>query len=382
MKEGLRKYKCPLTMMIMALFICILVIATCTGCSRWYTAYGLSNSQLKSKESLPNLLRALDDPSPRTRQAALKYISRLRRAGREAIPNVVELVKNDPDEKVRAYAIRTLGQIMPCTQKNIDLMQEIINANSGEMVSLAENVLTTIKNRDTAGAGISADYGLVHLDDGVEIEITPAFDFYNGYVTIQPSIARYMLPIEIQINNQTNSSISMSADNVKFFDDKGVQKSLLSVDEAIKRQHFSVGKSIILGFPVVSQIKTGRANGMISKYCEEIVLTAFEVLPGETVKKVLFFDCPLRPRQIAGWQLDFTCVEKAYGKKMYVKYIFGSGEEITIEQIPLELPLSSKNPTNPTTLENKLLELKHLKDKKLITEEEYFEKRKSLIRDF
>lgn len=344
-----------------------------TGCSRWYVDYGLDKDQLSSKEALPVLILALDDPSAPTRRNALRCICRLQSDGQEAIPKVIELAKNDLDQEVRGYAIRTLREVMLYSQHNIDSMLEIAVANSHDSRNSAEakRALTTIEKK-------SADYGLVRLGDGVEIKMTPAFKFFNGYTTIRPSRAWSILPVDIEISNQTTAPLSLTAESFTLLDTEGEQKSQIPVEAAIKKQQYDIGAAVLRGLVIlgpIPAIKAGRANGVISKFCEAKVLTTLEVQPGEHVEKVIFFNCPSRPQHIVGWQLDFNCLQKGCGKDTHIQYTFGSGAEISFTQFSPELKLS---PT-PTSLENRLLELKALKDKELITEEEYKEKRKSLI---
>jgi len=368
---------------VLALVTCMATAFISTGCSRWYADYGINKGQLRSREILPNLILALDDPKPRTRHSALRIISRLKHTAQEAIPKVTELAKNDVDEDIRHYAINVLRMIMPYTPENVDFMSEVIRANSGELAKVAEQTLNSIKTKGVPSTE-SENSGEIHLDDGVEIKLTPEFLFYNGYVTLQPSRSAHMLPVEIQISNQTNALLSLTAESFKLSDNEGKQRSQLPIEAAIKRQQYDIGAAVLRGLVIlgpIPAIKAGRANGIISKFCEEKILTELELQPGENVKKVLFFDCPLRPKQITGWELDFSCLQKEYGKQIDIKYFFGTGAQITTREIAFKSSLSRPSPS-PVNLESKLLELKYLKDKKIITEEEYFEKRRLLIKEF
>ena len=363
---------------LIIILACLIAVSMTTGCNRWYVDYGIDRNQLKSKEVLPNLILALDDPAPQTRVSALRFITLLKHEAKEAIPKVVELAKNDTGKNVKYYAIHTLKMIVPCNQEGFDLMQDVISANSGEMAILAESALETIK----ANEYITLEELLSHLHpcDGIELKITQVHKFFNGYSTINPS-RLHMLALEITINNKSDSPISFSAENFNLSNpDKGILPRMTPAD-VIQKQHFSIGKTFLFGFPVVSQIKAGRANGIISKYCEEKVLTELTVAPGQDATKFLFFNCPKRPDQLSGWQLAFSLMQKDCGKKTNLHYTFGSGAEISTEHVTPQ-PLLTRQALQPVTLENKLLELESLKEKKLITEEEYTEKRKSLIKEF
>ena len=359
-------------------FICIIVVLATTGCNRWYVDYGIGRNQLKSKEILPNLILALDDPEPRTRVSALRFITLLKYEAQDAIPKVVELAKNDTGKNVKYYAINTLRMIVPCNQEGLDLMQEVISANSGEMATLAESALETIEGNEYIT--LEESLSLLHPCDGIELKITQVHKFFNGYRTIYPS-RLHMLPFEIMISNQSDYSVSLSAESFKLSGPNGKILPQVTPADAIKKQYYSIGKTFLFGFPVASQIKAGRANGIISKYCEEKVLTELILAPGQDTTKILFFNCPKLQEQFSGWQLAFSLTQKDCGQKTNIHYTFGSGAEITTEQITPR-PLLTRRQPPPITLENKLLELESLKEKKLITEEEYTEKRELLIKEF
>ncbi|ACN18062.1 hypothetical protein HRM2_p00680 (plasmid) [Desulforapulum autotrophicum HRM2] len=368
--------------LIISIFLCVTAISTTTGCHQWYTAYEINKGQLRSREILPNLIQALDDPKPRTRRAALQRISRLKLSAQEAIPKVVILAKTDDDEDTRHYAIKVLRLIMPNSPENLKIMEDVAICNSGDLAIEAENTSNSIKRKSSANKLAIA--GKINMPDGIEIKLTPEFIFFNGYVTIYPSRSAYMLPIEIYINNQTDAPIKLNSENFTLSDPEGKQRTQLSVTAAIKRQQYDIGAAVLRGIVILGPIpvsKAARANGIISKFCEAKVLTTIEVQPGAQVKKAIFFDCPSRPIQISDWQLDFSYTQKDCNKRTHIHYIFGTGEEITTEDTTSQPHLTNHSPS-PTTLEIKLLELNHLKEKKLITEEEYIEKRESLINKF
>ena len=371
------------TKLLAIILLCALTAFMVTGCSRWYTDYGINKGQLRSREILPQLIQALDDQKPRTRREALHHISRLKLSAQEAIPKVVELAKTDTDEKTRHYAIKVLRLIMPNNPENIELMKEVANCNSGDLAVEAENTLSSIERQDPTDPTLE-NLNKINIADGIEIKLTPEFLFYNGYVTIQPSRSTSMLPIEIEISNQTNAPLNLDSRCFTLLDSEGEQKSQLPVEAAIKRQQYDIGAAVLRGLVILGPIpavKAGRANGIISKFCEAKVLTTLEVKPGEQLKKTIFFNCPSRPTQVSGWQLDFSCQQKNCGKKINLHHTFGVGVEITTEQITPQPQLAHHLPT-PLSLESKLTELKVLKDKNLITEEEYVEKRRLLIEEF
>ncbi len=187
-----------------------------------------------------------------------------------------------------------------------------------------------------------------------------------------------MVPIEFKITNKSQYPFKIDIGSVKLLGSNKVEVGQLSVEEAINRQQYSIGKSIITGFPVLSQIKAGTANGKISKYCESTLLTDSELLPGDSRTGFLYYNCPDRPKTIGGWQLNFTCIQNGY-QANDIEYVFGEGPKVVIRIIENKRNVAS---TNTESLEDKLLNLKILMDKNLITEDEYEKKRALLIEKY
>ena len=361
---------------ILTVILFVYIAFLLPGCNSWYTNYGLQKGQLLSNEALPNLISALNDSDAKTRKSALRYISKQKEQAKDAVPDVVELIKYEVDEDVKIYAIRVLACIMPYTQENIDIMSKVLDFTTDQkMKDVANQALTRIKNKNIDAD--SALGGIVDLPDGITVEIIAKFSFYNGYVTRQPSRHDYMIPIEFKITNNSNHTLKMDIDSVKLIGLYKRERLKLSLRDAIQRQHYSIAKSLI-GFPGVSQIKAGVANGKISGYCEKTILTNAEIFPGENQNGFLYFNCPERPKNISGWQLNFTCTQVDY-QGFDIEYIFGSGFDVVnrlIESNKIDHIVEEK------TLEGKILTLKRLMDKKLITEEEYVKKKKALIDNF
>lgn len=131
------------TAVIAIILFCLTSIFT-SSCSRWYSNYGLTKEQLSDISSLPGLIRALDDPSPRTRQIALIYITRLRPQATEAIPKVVEIAEKDTNDNNRFYAVNFLANTLPCTPKSIKLLERIAENNFGRSADEANSAIDSM----------------------------------------------------------------------------------------------------------------------------------------------------------------------------------------------------------------------------------------------
>jgi hypothetical protein len=376
------KTKAPFIAMIL---FSLIVSFSFAGCSRWYTEYGIDGSQLKSQEVLPQLILALDDPNSHTRHSSLRIISRLGLYGKDAVPKVVDLAKNDEEESIRLYAIKVLRLIMPATPENFTILEEIKKINTGDLAIEAENSLIYLKKRKSMTDPTFDD--TIKIVDGITITVMPEPSFYNGYKTIDIT-SRGIIPIKIDINNQSSHPFHLDAKTFTLTDDTGKSSQPIPLEIVIKKQQYSIGKTFLLGFPVVSQVRAGRANGIISKFCEENVLTSVDVPPGKTSEKILFFNCTRRARVFSGWQLAFSSQQRNDPVRTNVEYIFDTGINITTEPATeIDGWASTSTPIHqseapPLSLEQKLLELKNLRDKNLITEKEYATKRNNLIDQF
>jgi hypothetical protein len=360
--------------------ILILLCLGLTGCSTWYKDYGLEKNQLLSREAIPQLMEALTNNDPKTRRSALRYIARQRELSREAIPIVVNIARNDKDDKVKIYATKTLAQIMPNTQENINIISGLVKSNTDpEIAGVAHRVLQRIKNKEVAGEVDSPTFKDSEPPSDIAVELTPMFQFYNGYKVQHPSRSYKMVPIQLRIENHSNLSIDIDMNSIELFNIKGNPIKRLSLENAKQRLFYGPGyfaRSIVTGFPVVSQVRAGKANGKISKHCENTVLIASPTPPGETKEGYLYYDCPSRPRAINGWRMNFSYTQEE--QIFDVQYVFGEGGKITKKQPSYEAtPVVAEG----KSLKEKLIQLKHLREADLITLEEYEAKKSALLEE-
>jgi len=367
--------------------VLILLCLGLTGCGGWYKDYGLQKNQLLTHEALPQLIRALEDPNPKTRYNALRYIAKQRELAHPAIPAVVALAKTDKDEKTRACAIRVLAYIMQCTQANIDTVSNMLGGNlSLELTETIKQTRSRIIDKGVTGKKTPHLFENIELSKNITVELTPSFQFYNGYKNQYPSRSYKMIPIGFYARNDSDSTVRIDISSIKLFDAGKKPVARLPIEEVKNRFFYGAGyfaKSVLTGFPVVSQVKAGKANGQISKHCENTLLTDSEIVPESSQRGFLYFDCPDRPTNINGWQLNFSYTKGV--TKHFVEYIFGGSAKITEAQktmgtlpVSRDLPVTSEN----ETLKKKLQQIKQLMDDRLITHEEYLNKRKILIEQF
>lgn len=78
--------------------------------------------------ALRPLIETLRDPNPQARLNAVRALSKMGPAAREAVPDLARLLRSDPDEQVRQNAARALGQIGPDAAEAIPALIEAMHA--------------------------------------------------------------------------------------------------------------------------------------------------------------------------------------------------------------------------------------------------------------
>ncbi|SLM29303.1 Protein of unknown function [Desulfamplus magnetovallimortis] len=363
------------------------------GCSggAWYQNYGLQKGQLLSTQAIPALVFALDDENDKTRVQALKCISRQKEAAADAIPGIVDFIKTESDEDIRVYAIKTLAYIMPNTKENVTILSKAIDSAkiiSSSNIEKANSALAALESKEQIAPGaISINGGYVDIIDEISLKLEAKFRFYNGYITDKPSMHHYMVPIEFKIANHSSDFIKINTNSIKLLRPNGMTVSKMSLDQAKDQACYSVVKrSVVSGvaggiiFGTISGTKAGKANAKIRKYITNTFLTDADIIPGEKKTAYIYFNCPDRPTTLEGWGLSFLCIHGS-SQIFDIKYVFGEGATVSERKIneKHDLMLDKNMLVDEATLEDKLIKLKELYDKELITEQEYTQQKKRLI---
>ena len=98
------------------IFVISLLVFSLTACAashtEWYTNYGIPNrTSLKKTESIPKLIKALDDDLPEVRANATEALGVFGPDARDAAEKLYYLRKNDTSGTVRLFAHYALKEI-------------------------------------------------------------------------------------------------------------------------------------------------------------------------------------------------------------------------------------------------------------------------------
>lgn len=90
--------------------ICLCLCLFVASCSTWYKKYGMTRkNDVLLASSASNLVRALDDPSPNVRRAALANLQRHLSSVRIGEEKIAWIAKNDPNYNVQREAYKALS---------------------------------------------------------------------------------------------------------------------------------------------------------------------------------------------------------------------------------------------------------------------------------
>jgi hypothetical protein len=97
--------------------------------------------------AVPSLVTLLDEPKAQVRAEAVLALARIGPEAQDAVPRLIELVKQDPDERVRKNAVRALGQIGPAAGPAVPLLIEQLRV----MVDAAADGESPVRSAPGAG---------------------------------------------------------------------------------------------------------------------------------------------------------------------------------------------------------------------------------------
>lgn len=356
------------------------------GCSKHklVSKYNIEKSALTSRESVGKLTLALDDPEPNVRARAIAYLSKMGTYAHEAMPKMMQLAENDPDERVRSRALIAIASIHRNKNETIQYLEDYINNSESQRLKTQADKAIAIAMRS------SSSYGVVEIKqnptkDLAVIDLKPEFQYNDGYNQNSRSVARFgILPLHINIKNLSSSTISINPEDITLFarntEDNPLKR--FSAEEVARKMEYSmkraVTKAVLLGpFSIASPFRAGRANRIIAQNTKEAAFKKMKIEPFEQENGYLFFKLPKNTRNLVGYKIHIKLSDLGNNDIYGVTYIFGDTCQVlkTTGQ-----PLTNrKEGTGEYDIEMKLVTLKKLFDKGLISEEEYTEKRAFII---
>ena len=98
------------------MFVLFILVLSLTGCAsnsvEWYNNYGIPDrASLANKESIPKLIKALDDDLPEVRATAAERLGLFGPDAEDAVNKLYDLRINDKSGSVRLFAYYALKEI-------------------------------------------------------------------------------------------------------------------------------------------------------------------------------------------------------------------------------------------------------------------------------
>lgn len=261
------------------------------GCAdQWYTRYGINDkSLLTSTQTLPQLILALSDDDLRVRRVALVYIKRMGVPAKEAIPNVKNSIK--VDDANRLYAIRALAAIGQNSEEILDFLKV---EEEMEQDGLAKKTYNDAINQVSLSILTRSFVFYVHLPGELpgktlKFSFLADYHYFNGYRKIDMIKNDGILPLLVEINNNTNIPITINPDSIKLFNiDK---KEMTKPDQSfvLECQQVDYVKASLI-FAPAGVPRAIRANVAINKYFDESLLKNVTMQPNSsTLRDICIF---------------------------------------------------------------------------------------------
>lgn len=329
-----------------ALLWVAVMLAACAG--NWYRKYGIQEkNMLQSPESIPGLIKALDDPEPKIRLTSMRILARFYGRASDALPKIKQMAQADPDDGVREYAKRVIP-----------------------FIARMEHPEPIPQRIEAAAFDSPIDVNLV---------IAPKMDLYNGYK--QDAIVRRtgILPFDLVIENRSDHPIAPIIVTVELMDDQGINYKQLDTETVVNRSKFSIGATIW---------KSAVANGKIKNFYADNTFKSGPIPPGTTGRGMIYFEVGRRFNTLEGWKMKIPI--ESQGKPYVIRSDFSDRftvspaepPPVAVTQPPPPPIPSSEKPAGSGDLESKLTALKNLLDKGLITEDDYNRKKNELLTDY
>jgi hypothetical protein len=243
------------TVYLTILFI-IMVSSSCST-TAWYEQYGIEKDNLMTPEAMPVLIQALDDPDPNVRVSAIRVIAKNRMRS-EALPKIKEMADSDQNQRVRAYAKKAIRNIKPYSGFKpiaIDVMEP----------------------------------------EPISINIVPKPNIFNGYKNDNITRRVGILPLELSIQNNTNSPLNIMSKYIQLMDETNTVKDLLPIDTVIKKSKYSLG---------VFMYKSIKANNRIDIFYRKNELKDEMIHSGSEYKGLVFFSVDRLLSNLKGYHLE------------------------------------------------------------------------------
>jgi len=374
--------KNSINLKLLLIFISFLSL---TACSTWYTDYGIeAKSQLYEKSSIPLLIEALESDDANDRIRAIRTLALHKHDAKAAVPSLLEIIQNDPEENARHMALGGLKAIEPQYEDVKSIVEKVRDTDSNENVRRRAANLLKVLSGNSSNKYNHVFFSPSGEQKSIELSIKPDFRFYNGYQKVNIVRRQGILPVYFALSNNHSKNIKVNIKDILLTDDTGGMIDQVPLETVAEKCKFSYKKSTIttiLGGPIgiPSWIRTAKANKKIDSQISDYSILMADIPSGEKTHWYCFYNVNKSTYSLADWQMKipFSLKDKLYSGN--VKFI--GNYEILANNFELvkERAVSDENPKSTMSVKKKLIELNELLDEDLITQKEYESKRKEVI---
>lgn len=146
------------------------------------------------------------------------------------------------------------------------------------------------------------------------------YKYYNGHRRIDMVANSGILPIRVDITNNTTSAIKIDPDSINLFDLNNVRANMPYQTSVSSEQKASMAQTFIFGVPGLSQARTAVANVRIERYFKENLFKKIDLVPGGSYVGYMYYEVPKGTRDIKNWEIKLTVNANDIYRKVGYKF--------------------------------------------------------------
>jgi len=368
-----------------SLVLIFLSIFSLSGCSRWYAEYGIeTKSQLYSKSSIPSLVEALKSDDANDRIRAMRFLASHKHDAMDAVPSLLNIVQNDPEDNARYTALGALKSIEPKYEDIIAVIENVRDNDSNENVRRRAGVLLETLSGNSPNKYNHVYFSLPREKKSIELAVKPDYFFYNGYKKIHLVSRTGILPIEFTLANNYPDNIRVDINEIQLTDQTGKVVKQIPIETVAEKAKFSYRNCIIITpllgpFSIPSWIRIANANNKVNSEISDMSSIRADISANEKCHWYCFFNVNKTTNDLSGWHIK---INFEVNREKYVGRVkFKGNYELFAKKNDL---LQEKNVSKSIsyTAKRKLVELMELLEENLITQDEYNSKREEILDEF
>jgi hypothetical protein len=295
-----------------SLAVIFLSIFSLSACSRWYAEYGIeTKSQLYSKSSIPSLIEALKSDDANDRIRAMRTLALHKHDAMDAVPSLLDIVQNDPEENARHTALGALKSIEPKYEDIIAVIENVRDNDSNENVRRRAGILLETLSGNSQNKYNHIFFSPSGEKKSIELAVKPDFRFYDGYQKVNLVRRTGILPIEFTLVNNYPDKVRVDISEIQLTDQRGKVAKQVPIGTVAEKAKFSYKKSTIttiLGGPVSIPFwfKTANANKKINSEISDMSSMMANIPTNEKCYWYCFFNVNKTTDDLSGWHIKIN----------------------------------------------------------------------------